>query len=94
MKVKDLLSSSDKWCQGFEAKTIDGHPVSPHVDEAARWCIVGAISKCYGDDTPEYYAAREKFAEVIHDVQPISVWNDEPGRTFTEVRKKVLKAGI
>ena len=46
MKVKDFLTE-DKWIQKFGAINSEGVWVSANDESAVKWCLIGAIYKCY-----------------------------------------------
>lgn len=52
MKVYELLNSPEKWAKGNYSFTRDGQPVRWNHPGAIRWCVMGAIYKCYGDANP------------------------------------------
>lgn len=47
VKVKDFLTP-ENWCKGEMAVDLAGNPVSWQSSEAVKWCVLGAIGKCYG----------------------------------------------
>ena len=47
MKISELLSSPSKWTQGSFAKDADGEPVCWSSRYAERFCLLGALKKCY-----------------------------------------------
>ena len=91
MKVKELLDSSDKWTQGTDAEKRDGQETHPDDPEAACWCLLGAIEKCY--PVEERGSIYERIIEAIKEVQ-ISQWNDSPLRTFDDVQRLVIALDI
>ncbi|TXH42677.1 MAG: hypothetical protein E6Q97_35280 [Desulfurellales bacterium] len=97
MKVSELLDSPDKWCQHAYAKNIEGAPVSSYASGACSWCLIGAINTCYpllvDPDRQEHDMVMDRLKEVIG-ITNVATWNDDPSRTFEEVREAVLKAGI
>lgn len=97
MKVSDLLVDESKWVQNTAAVDQDGQSCSPHAKTAAKFCLLGAIDRCYSE--PErYYEIRKKVKEVIAKLfgikTSITMWNDATGRRFAEVREVVEKANI
>lgn len=97
MKVSELLCSADRWCQGCIARGKDGEPLdSVDLPEACSWCLYGALCKCYPDHS-ERMDAMAILMDVGRDLfgNTSSVyWQDEPERTFEEVRDLILKAGV
>lgn len=95
MLVSELLDSPEKWVQGVYATDKNDTSCFPYNQEACRWCLAGAIIRCYGIRncwSASYGRAIDKLRKLIR--KNISDWNDAPGRTFDEVRKAVLEAGI
>ncbi len=88
MKICELLSAPEKWTQGQYSKDNDGDGV----DDC--FCILGAFRQCYGDFTnnklEKFY---HKFEEVTGYLSIVD-WNDEPGRTFEEVKEVINKIGM
>lgn len=82
MKAHELLSDRSKWTQGELARNCDGCSCDPESDEAVAFCAIGALVKCYGHQSVEYYenlrAARRNAAKLFHEEQVMWV-NDEIG---------------
>lgn len=97
MKVSELLDSPNKWCQHAYAKNSRGEPVLSYAKEATCWCLIGAIDACY---PLEYVRGPQEHDEIMQKLKDtigitnVATWNDDPSRTFEEVREAVLKAGI
>lgn len=91
MKVKDLLDSEEKWCQGQYAREIDGASIGPTDPDARQWCLDGAILRCY-PDSRERLAVYDRVSRIIE--VGVVIFNDAPGRTFAEIRKVIEKADI
>lgn len=59
ISVKELLSSRDKWTQGALAvkrnviydSSICKVICDPNDPEACKWCLKGALIRCYGENT-------------------------------------------
>ena len=47
MKVKEFLSGPEVWTQGVIARDKNNKPVFINHPGAVKWCLVGAICKCY-----------------------------------------------
>lgn len=90
-KPSDLIRQG--WTQGSYAKTGDNMKCDSFSPEAAKWCIIGAISAC-----PRYgygYGSIDKLAAILPDtVESVASWNDAPGRTQAEVIELLEKAGL
>ena len=88
MKIHELLDSPAKWCQGAITTKVEGQPT--------RYCLVGAIFHCYDNNkVHEHDDLVAVLTQLFHalEMSP-SEWNDDPLRTFDEVRALVLKLDI
>ena len=90
MKLSLFLDDKSKWCQGNFATNAHGMPVDPLDLKAISWCIEGAMVVCR-------YTLAEG-ANVLADIyrktgSATHIWQDNPGRTFDEVRKLLLDIG-
>lgn len=94
MKPSELLSDPSKWCQGFSARKPNGIPTYNDDPEASSWCAATALTMCYKDPIEMWGAAKKLHSVGMCSELPISVWNDDPKRTFEEVRDAFLKAGL
>ena len=89
MKAYELLSDKSKWCQKNVAVDARGVGVSVNSPDVVRWCLDGALLRCYGwnyhpEYTPAcYLAVYRQVVDALHCV--VSAWNDAPGRTYAEV---------
>ena len=62
MKAHELLIDKTVWIQGWSARDKDGKNVPPNSAGAIRFCMLGAIEKCYNADA---LAMKAKLAEHI-----------------------------
>ena len=91
MKVSELLTSPAKWTHGTWARDSKGFAVSVLDEKAVRFCLSGAILKCY----PEKGAYEKIYHRIVQRVGMTPMqWNDAPGRTFEEVRTLVLEMNL
>jgi hypothetical protein len=84
----DLIEPEGKWTQRSEARTVTGRPVGACEENAACWCILGAVQRVGGR-----FAEREvtpALKKVIR-FQPW-IWNDHKRRTQAEVVAKLREA--
>lgn len=88
MKVHQLLSDESRWTGGALARTRAGEAVRAENPEAVSWCLSGALAKCY-PDLKEWGMALGTLAQALG-VCCVSAWNDDPARTFEEVRDLVV----
>lgn len=91
MKVYELLGSEDKWTKQAYARDIDCKTVSPLSVKACRWCIVGAILKCYPE---EQSFIHEKLNEYLSKTcrKYIIEWNDNS--VYEEIIRVVKELDI
>lgn len=99
MKVRDLLTPKS-WIQDFMAKNDLGFGVDVNDARACKWCLLGAINKCYGRGN---LAICKKVAEaidpeVIDDdechVEVIVNYNDFIKRNYNDIAKLLEKVDI
>lgn len=81
MKIYELLDSPEKWCQHYSSLDADGNLIRSTSTVAVKWCLIGAIHKCYRDADDVSRVGRTLFRRIGY----VSVWNDEPSRTHAEV---------
>lgn len=94
MKAFELLKSPERWTKRAFAKTKSGEPAGVFEECAFRFCIMGAITKCYGiGDGGKRSAARNKVLSVLG-VSNLTVWNDAPARKHSEVLAALKKANV
>ena len=76
------------WTQGDDAIDEKGKPVPPRSPEACSWCAIGAISAAMGDYSKnEHRLARDAITHTMGlRAYSLAEWNDDPKRTFAEVR--------
>ena len=90
IKVRNLLTRESKWCQGAYAQTKKGKDVLYNHSKAVRWCLWGAMKKCYG--TGEEF--KKIYEKVNFHLHGIITWNDKPYRKFIEVKKIIDRLDI
>lgn len=90
MKVKDLLTSAEKWTQGYNARDINRCRIDPKSLKACSWCLSGALMKCYGLEDGEVYKRVYDKIETLY----IPSWNDNPYRQFEDVKSLIEEIDI
>lgn len=83
MKAYELLEKPESWTQGYYARTAINYMVYPANDsDAAKWCTMGAVQKCYG-----YTGITHDLIKRIEDRigRSVAAWNDATERTHSEV---------
>ncbi len=93
MKVRELLSSPDKWVKTKWAADLLKRPVDPCSPDAVCFCLLGAIDFCYREGTDVKDEVRNKIRKYIGRAS-IMLWNDAPERTFEEVKSLVNQLDI
>lgn len=92
MKIKEFLSSKEKWTQKACARDIENNPTTIFGSQAFSWCLYGAVVKCYGD---VYESHGEVYKKIRLEIKNyIASWNDAPERTFEEVKDLCEKLDI
>ena len=101
MKVQDILTDKSKWTQHTYARDKYGNRVATGDEKATCWCLAGAIAKATGldiveaeDASPQAIAIREKLSFQNPDIHYYQGWNDDPERTFAEVRALIEELDI
>lgn len=99
MTVKELLSSEDKWTKTYSSTTANGSPCIPEDRAAVRWCLVGAVRRCYGDNFDAFNRVIDKLHAAISQIYPgdpcytcLADFNDN--NSFAAVLAVVDAAGV
>ena len=87
-KVRELLIDESKWHKGNFAIDSEGLEVSPNDKNACKWCLMGAIKKCY--QGAEYVLVLNKVHRKINN---IFHWNDSFAK-FEDVKRLVDELDI
>lgn len=107
MKIKELFSDASKWTQEvyanhratgepenawcFVDKTYEGPLDNP--DVYSSFCLTGAVRACYG--VADRQVVLSRLADAIgYDTAEIPEWNDNPLRTFQDVKDLVERLDI
>lgn len=89
MKVKDYYSDKSKWTRGVTFRDSEGSACG--MNEATCACLSGAIDICYRNI--EYDLIWEKICRHLN-IICLTSWNDDPQRTFKEVKQLVEELDI
>jgi hypothetical protein len=92
MKLSELLTDASRWTKNHYAIDTEGRPVQSRSPQAARWCLSGAICRCYSTQD-ERLTAEEALREAAGTLD-IVAWNDAFERTFADVRALIERAGV
>lgn len=107
MKVHELLDNESKWAKGSYAFNAEGRYCYEWADEACKWCLLGAIHRCYpciNMEIPEEERELSEQERVIGLLEQelrnmgistgIANYNDAPDTTFEQVKTLVTKLNI
>lgn len=99
MKVKELLSDKSKWIKNVFAKNKEGDEVNYHDPTAYSFCLAGAVRRCYSETEEVFHDISLQISIKTHqDITQwnwsIVQWNDDPERTFEEVKELVEELDI
>ena len=65
MKIKELLDSKDKWCKGYISLDDEDNYVDVDSIKAVKWCLLGALIKCYQGDH-NFSSIRDRLLNNVH----------------------------
>jgi len=90
MKIKELLTTEDKWAKTGFAYDKEGKMVASTSPEAVKWCLLGATNICYKDpDRKKVIRLMMEYVTTHNPFGNVGRWNDDPATTFADVRKLV-----
>ena len=89
MKIKELFSSHHRWTKNALAKNNSGERTDPLDSDAVRFCLLGAVEKCYPSESKRVNIC-EKIKNEIKAVIP--EFNDS--HSFKEIKALVEKLDI
>jgi len=96
--LQQLFRSERRWCQGTDAKDVNGQDVDPSDDQAVCFCLGGGAFALY--DREAYDEVMTKLAKAIKpkgkgSSETIVIhYNDDPKRKFSEIQSLVRKAKV
>lgn len=94
-RAADLIEPEGAWVQGPFARDAAGNDLFDGRDEGAcAWCICGAVEAATRDCRDLEFKAQHFLASLFDDDSylPQIAWNEEEGRTQTEVVAKLREA--
>lgn len=97
VKPSELLATPDTWTQNAYAENACGIAVDARGPNACRWCIEGALAKCFDVveiRTIEEYHKLLKHVRETTGFMSIAHWNDYPQRTHAEVLELLKEVGL
>jgi hypothetical protein len=105
MKVHQLLSSAENWCEESPAKDSQGNKLQAFNSRAAKWCALGAIQKTY--PPTEWGEAMDRVLRALSYSDAglaqmtktdkaccLMEWNDDYRSSFEEIRGILLEVDI
>lgn len=102
-RLQDVLSGPEKWTVEEYARRSNGAAVTlggcVRGARADCYCLIGAVAFLLGPYRPAHLIhdeadARLKqtiFAAGFGTVERVDCWNDDPARTFDDIRKVAVK---
>jgi hypothetical protein len=104
LTVSELLINPSRWARGSDGKDALGNSTGSALHpDSVRWCLGGAIHLVYGHNHElreqmtklvlAWLIERREEGEEPADIS-ISGWNDEPDRTFKDIRKLLSETKI
>lgn len=93
MKAYELLNTPDKWCKESLALTKDGEEVLANDPNAVKFCIVGAIQKCYLNNAPSFYFKLLNYIDNKHSLS-VGMFNDLETTTYEDVYNLLRELNI
>jgi hypothetical protein len=95
MKAHELIAKPENWTQGTCARTKEGNPTDTLNENAYSFCIIGALIKCYGGDSPECFQNIEMALDKLTEKPAyLSAWNDNINTTHEQVYKLLKELDI
>lgn len=86
MKVYELLAKPEVWTKGAYARNKEDMPVGTTAKDACKFCLYGALLKCYSNDTSKRLDIMNILADK-HGISSIVLWNDSEETTHDKVVK-------
>lgn len=107
MKVRELLTEETWTRPKYRALDESGKPCNPTDDggldkngkklpKAVKWCLVGAIEKCYPDarEREKVFAAMSEVTERLFGMSHLGYFSDRIAKDFSEVKFAIEQADI
>ena len=96
MKAIELLDSPEKWTKGHGAVDKTGQAVAHSDAIAVRWCLAGALCKCYPTGPARDRAVKKLLLAIPKRLAHggLGNANDAETTTFGMIRRWLRKAGV
>ncbi len=92
LKPSELLHHSSHWTKGVYARDYMDTQVNPNSPHACKWCMAGAIHKCFDDNILMIRDAFNKLSKVLK--VSTDSFNDNPETTHKMVIEKLKEVGL
>jgi len=93
MKIKELLSDESKWIKNNIALNANEEVRAATSKDAIKWCLLGALQKCYHKEVVNCNKIYDKIEEFIYP-KAIHQWNDSNEITFSDVKNLLEKLDV
>ena len=96
MKIQDLLNCSSKWVKNGLSVDKNNKSVNPRSSAAIKWCLIGALEKCYPKFDDRFAASSKVINALSHFNYSLHlpIFNDDPKTTFQMLKKVIKKANV
>lgn len=97
--IKELFSTSVRWTKNTLARTSAGASCGVTANEAAAFCLLGAVERVYGMGGEAYVTTVKKLGDVISKysltgARDLVCFNDSAATTFVDVQRVVALADV
>lgn len=92
MTVSELLNKKSRWTTGVSARSFTGSAVLFDSENAVKWCVSGAILKCYIGSRAAFFLDKANQYAKNKGYQDLPHFNDNV--SFESVRQLIEELGI
>jgi len=92
--ARKLIEKPENWCQWSLAKNIKGEPVKINDPTAFSFCIIGALDKIIGKETPYSYNYNERDLLFSVTSNPAVLNDSSTHKEVLETLDAVIKLSI
>lgn len=96
MKVKNFLKEQN-WCKYAEGINSYGKVTHARDRDCIKWCLSGAISKCYRSNPKKMYHVVKVVNSILrsfYNCQSIIEFNDDEKKTFADIQELLMIADV
>ena len=97
MTIQELFTGPETWTQGTYARSREGCDVAESSPTAVSFCLAGAFYFAYAMRGQAYSNEFKRVADAIgvrDTIGEITNWNDDPSRTFADIRRVIEQANV